>query len=231
MSVLNFVKAELKGWGNLERIFFPFVILLIISASFLMNDSKIALLSAICGIIYTILSGKGRVLCYFFGIAATLCYAFISFNAAFYGNFILNMFYYLPMEIAGIFNWKKHLKKDSVEIVKTQLEPKSRIGFLTAGILLTAILTFIFAKTGGKEPFFDAFTTIFSILGMILTVKRCLEQWVVWMAVNAFSAIMWLENYLQGGNCFVMVLKWSVYFGLAIYFWRSWKKELIAEKI
>lgn len=226
MSVLNFVKKELSGWGKLERFFFPLGIIFIILVSLLMQDSKIALISAICGITYTIFAGKGRILCYVFGITATLCYSYLAFIAGLYGNFALNLFYYFPMEIAGIFNWKKHLKKNSAEIVKTQLEPKSRLVFLATGAIFTAILTVIFAKTGGEEAFFDAFTTVFSILGMILTVKRCIEQWFVWMAVNALSAYMWFELYLQGENCFVMVLKWIVYFCLAIYFWNAWRKEL-----
>lgn len=226
MSVLNFVKSELNGWGKYERFIFPLGVLFTVIVSIFMKDSKIALLCAICGITYTILAGKGRIFCYIFGIIATICYSYLAYSTNLYGNFALNLFYYLPMEIAGIFNWKKHLKKNSSEIIKTQLNIKSRITFFAIGIICTAVLTLILSKNGGEKVFFDAFTTVFSLLGMVLTVKRCIEQWFVWMAVNALSAYMWFELYLQGENCFVMFLKWTVYFCLAIYFWNTWRKEL-----
>ena len=68
MSILNFVKAELSGWGKYERVLFPLEILLIIGISFYTGDSKIALVSAVCGISYTILAGKGKISCYLFGL-------------------------------------------------------------------------------------------------------------------------------------------------------------------
>ena len=58
MKLREFIKSELSGWGKYERIIFPLVILLIIATSFILNDSKIALVSAICGISYTILAGR-----------------------------------------------------------------------------------------------------------------------------------------------------------------------------
>lgn len=230
MSLLNFVKIELNSWGKYEKFFFPLGIILITIISFIMQDSKIAILSAVCGIIYTILAGKGNFSCYFFGITATLCYAWLAFSASLYGNFILHIFYYFPMEIAGIFNWKNHLKNKSSEIIKTQLTFKMRTFFLLIGILATIGLSFVIDKIGGEKPFFDALTCVFSVLGMFFTVKRCIEQWFAWMVVNAFSAIMWLKLYLQGANCFVLVLKWAIYLGLAFYFLHSWQKEILKVK-
>ena len=66
--MLEFTKKELSGWGKYERIIFPLEILLIILISIYMNDNKVALVSAVCGICYTILAGKGKISCYFFGL-------------------------------------------------------------------------------------------------------------------------------------------------------------------
>ena len=226
MRVLNFVKTELNTISLHEKIIFIIAIALAGIISLYLNDSKIALLCTICGILYTILAGNGRILCYLFGIIATLCYAYLSFKASLYGNFVLNMFYYFPMELIGIFNWKKNLKPNSNEIIKTKLNLKNKIILFSASIILTAIFAIIFAKAGGQKSLFDAFTCVFSVLGMFLTVQRCIEQWFVWMLVNAFSAIMWLGLFWQGENCFMLVIKWSIYFILAIYFWIIWRKEL-----
>lgn len=226
MNLKEFIQSELKGWGKAERIIFPLEIALIIILSFLINDSKIALVSAICGISYTIFAGKGKISCYAFGLCGTLCYSYLSFVNNLFGNLALYMLYYLPMQIVGIFRWKKHLKKDSGEIIKTKLSVKERLIYLILTIIISLAVSFILKYTGDASPFIDGTTTVFSILGMLLTVKRCIEQWYVWILVNGLSALMWIEAYLQGSNCLATVIMWITYFILAFYFLAGWRKEI-----
>ncbi len=231
MDIVEFVKGELSGWGKYERVLFPLEILLIILISFLIDDSKIALISAVCGISYTILAGKGKISCYIFGLTGTMCYAYLAFQNALYGNLILYMFYYFPMQILGIFKWKKHLKRDTQEIVKTKLKPDERIIYTILAILFSIILSFVLKKTGDATPFIDAVTTVFSVLGLILTVKRCIEQWYVWFVVNVLSVFMWIEAYMNGSNCFATILMWATYVVLSVYFLFTWKKDLQSSQI
>ncbi len=226
MKIFDFIKKEFQNFGKYERIFFPLVILLIIAISIFLKDSKIALLSAVCGISYTILAGKGRISCYFIGITGTFCYCYLSFVNGFYGNLLLYALYYLPMEIIGIFKWKKHLKKEKQEIEKTSLTNKERTIYLAFGLFFTSLLSVIFQISGDSKPFLDASTTIFSIFGQLLTVKRCIEQWYIWFFVNLLSLIMWIYAYINGSNCFATVLMWFVYLVLALYFLKNWQKEL-----
>lgn len=231
MDIVEFVKGELSGWGKYERVLFPLEILLIILISFLIGDSKVALVSAVCGISYTILAGKGKISCYIFGLTGTMCYAYLAFQNALYGNLILYMFYYFPMQILGIFKWKKHLKRDTQEIVKTKLKPDERIIYTILAILFSIILSFVLKKTGDATPFIDAVTTVFSVLGLILTVKRCIEQWYVWFVVNVLSVFMWIEAYMNGSNCFATILMWATYVVLSVYFLFTWKKDLQSSQI
>lgn len=226
MNTIEFIKKELQGWGKYEKILFPLGIFLIVAISFYMKDSKIALISAICGISYSILAGKGKISCYFFGLCGTLCYSYISFKNALYGNLILYLMFYMPMQILGIFKWKKHLKKNSQEIVKTNLSNKEKFIYLIIGILFSFICCFILHYFKDQNPIIDSVTSVLSVIGLILTVKRCIEQWYVWFIVNGLSVIMWIGAYLNGSNCFATILMWSTYFILSIYFLYTWKKEL-----
>lgn len=230
MNMLEFTKKELSGWGKYERIIFPLEILLIILISIYMKDNKVALVSAVCGISYTILAGKGKISCYLFGLAGTFCYSFISFKNALYGNLALYALYYFPMQVAGIFNWKKHLKADTQEIEKTKLSQKERIIYSLIAVLGSVILSFVLWKLNDQNPIIDAITSVFSIIGLILTVKRCIEQWYIWFVVNGLSMIMWIQAYLNGSNCFATILMWATYFVLSIYFLHSWNKEMRIRK-
>ena len=226
MNILEFINKEFSGWGKVERILFPLGILLIIAISLYMNDTKIALISAICGITYTIFAGKGKISCYLFGLSGTLCYSYLAWVNGLYGNLALYLAYYFPMQIFGIFRWSKHLKKDSQEIIKTKLSNKERVIYCTVLFISCIIGYFILKSLNDASPLIDSITSFLSICGLILTVKRCIEQWYIWFIVNGLSIIMWIEAYTHNPNCFATILMWGTYFILSIYFLYTWKKEI-----
>ena len=226
MKLAEFIKKELSGWGKYERIIFPSILLFIIILSFITGDNKVALGSAICGISYTILAGKGKISCYVFGLLGTFCYSYISYKNGFWGNLALYIFYCMPMQIVGIIKWSSHLKKDSNEIYKIQLRNRERIIYFAGAVLAIIILYFILKNFNGTNPLLDSVSTIMSILGILLTVKRCIEQWYIWFLVNGVSVLMWIGAYINGSNCLATILMWTTYFFLGIYFMNRWKKEL-----
>jgi len=230
MNIIELIKSEFKNFGRYEKVFFPLVILIIILVSVILKDNIIALISAICGISYTILAGKGRVSCFFIGITGTFCYSYLAFINGFFGNVMLYMLYYLPMEITGIFKWKKHLKKETREIEKTKLNNKERLFYFSLAFIISVIFSLVLKAAGDSKPFIDASTTVFSILGQFLTVKRCIEQWYIWFFVNILSLVMWIYAYINGSNCFATILMWAVYVILSVYFLNAWRKEIMTVK-
>lgn len=226
MNLLELIKSEFKNWGKYERVLFPLILVLTVIVSIIIDDNKIALVSALCGMSYTILAGKGKISCYFIGMIGTFCYSYIALKNGFYGNLALYMLYYLPMEIIGIFKWRKHLKKEVREIIKTRLSNKDRIIYVAIAIILSVSLSFILRLFKGSTPYLDGTVTILSVIGQLLTVKRCIEQWHVWFIVNFLSLIMWIFAYINGSNCFATILMWAVYLVLSIYFLQAWKREI-----
>ena len=231
MELTEFVKKELNGWKKIEIIGLFTVLTLILINAIIVKDNPIAVISAFCGILYTIIAGKGKISCYFFGLSGSWCYVWLSFLNSLWGNMLLYLCYYIPMQILGIFKWKKHLKKDTKEIVKTRLSNKNRITLLFIGVLGSIITSIILHYFHDKSPIADGITTFLSVLGMYLTVRRAIEQWVVWMIVNGISALMWINLVLHGTKTYSTVIMWVVYFVLAIYFYFEWKKVLNKNKI
>jgi nicotinamide mononucleotide transporter len=130
------------------------------------------------------------------------------------------------MEIVGIVEWKKHLRKENREIYKTELSVLDRNKIALWSILLSALSVFVLILLKDSSPFIDGITTSLSIIGMYLTVKRCIEQWLVWCVVNFLSIIMWCKLVLCGSRTISTIVMWSVYFLLGIYFYQAWRKEL-----
>ena len=203
-----------------------FVYLVLFLNAYIMQDSYIALASAFCGITYTLLAGKGNPLCYLIGLTGSVFYIYLAFSNSLWGNCLLYALYFVPMQIIGFFKWNKHLKSDKYEIIKTSLLKKENIILFSLASLVSVFVIVIFAKIGDASPIIDGITTVFSILGMYLTVRRAIEQWFVWFGVNLLSLVMWVIIALHGAKVYSTVLMWAVYVCLAVYFYESWKKEL-----
>ena len=225
-NIKQFVKLELNGWTKPEIVGLLIVLSTIFINAILMRDSIISVISAICGILYTIIAGKGKISCYFFGLIGTSFYGYLAYHNALYGNLILYIGYYFPMQILGIFQWKKHLKKSTNEIIKTKLSPKELVYLSIIGCLTCFIFSMLLKTLNDTHPYIDGITTVLSIFGMYMTVKRVIEQWIVWMIVNALSVFMWLNIAIQGEKVYATVIMWLVYFVLSIYFYRQWRQEI-----
>lgn len=226
-NITHFVKLELSGWKKFELYGLCFIGVIILFNAIFLHDSIISITSAVCGILYTIIAGKGKISCYLFGLTGTCFYSYLALKNTLYGNLLLYMGYYLPMQILGIFKWKKHLNKTNNEIIKTKLSKLERKPVLLITLVLIICSITILTILKDTHPIIDGITTILSLLGMYLTVKRSIEQWIVWTIVNFLSIIMWIYVAQSGQRVYSTIIMWTVYFILGIYFYREWQKELV----
>ncbi len=230
MSIINFIKGELTGWSKVETILVPLVLVFVLATSIYMQDTVIATIVALFGITCTFLAGKGKISCYMLGIISSLGNAYIFFAEDLPGNFLLQLCYYFPMQIIGLIAWSKHMQQDKQEIIKTQLSNKERLLFIIILPILSIALGFVFMHFDGNRPFLDAFTTLFAITGVYLTMRRCIDQWGAWFVVNALETIMWLILVIEGAKNVGTFLMWLVYLLLGIYFFFVWKEEMFGKK-
>ena len=215
---------------DIESLVFYLVVAFILVVSILKHDYWVAIVDSVCGIAYSFYAGKGKPFCYLFGITASCCYSYLSFKNALWGNLVLYACYYVPMQIMGFFQWNKNLKEGKKEIIKKQLPKSDLFKLCIVSILFILITSIVLNHFNDTHPFLDSITTILSICGMYLTVKRVIEQWVFWIFVNAITLIIWLNVTLSGINVLSQIFKWSFYLILAIYFYIKWRKELACGK-
>lgn len=222
-----FCKAEfIKNWTLTDYLWLSFCAAGITGISISLQDSFTGIIAAVTATFYTIFAGKGKISCYLFGIINTILYGYISWDAKLYGEVMLNWGWYLPMMFAGMFFWKRNINKNTESIYKSFLSLKERVItlFLTlAGIAFYAV---ILHKMGDRSPILDSSTTILSVTAMILTVKRCIEQWFIWTVVNVISIWMWLLVYLKEGSSVAILLMWVMALANGIIFFIQWKKDL-----
>lgn len=102
----RFLKHELSGWKAWEIIWLAAACTVITALSLHWGDDALGITMALTGVLCVILTGKGKMSCYLFGLVNTVLYAWIAFGARYYGEVMLNACYYVPMQFVGWFMWK-----------------------------------------------------------------------------------------------------------------------------
>lgn len=117
------------------------------------------------------------------------------------------------------------MNKETHEVKKLHMTNRSRILALLAMIALTIVYGLILKVMGDAMPFVDSFTTVSSVVAMIVSVKMYSEQWWIWIAVNVFSVYMWFCNFMAGSDNMATLLMWIIYLGNSIIMCIKWEKE------
>ena len=227
----QFLKSELTGWKALDLAWLATATAVILGLSLYWKDSPVSLWAALTGVWCVILTGKGKRSSFLFGTVNVVFYAMISFQARYYGEVMLNMLYYLPMNFVGWFAWKKHMNEETGEVVKRRLPRNRRVwvyGLTAAAILLYGL---VLKALGGNLPYVDSMSTVVSVTAQILSVKRLTEQWVLWIVVDVVTVVMWGINFAQGGETVATLAMWSVYLINAIIMYIRWNREGRANEV
>ncbi len=224
----SFIRRESAGWQLWEIIYVLFCTSAIGVISFIMGSSIIGIASALTGTLYTMLAGKGKISCYCFGIFNSASYGYISFSQKLYGDAMLNWFWYLPMMFAGIIFWRKKMDDQSC-VIKNRLNSRQRIFTVSACVCGIAAYAAVLRHLGDAQPVTDSITTVLSVAAMILTVRRCVEQWLMWIIVNAVSVMMWYRVYLNGDENIATLLWWIIMLITGVIFFIQWSKGAKSE--
>lgn len=224
-TIRKYISSELTGWQPLEAAWLILATAVILGLSLYWKDTLLSLTAAVTGAWCVILTGKGKRSSFIFGLVNTVCYALVALEAKYYGEVMLNALYYLPMNFVGWFAWKKHMNDETGEVIKERLNLKqSVVIYVLTGAAIWGY-GLILKKLGGNLAFIDSMSTVISVVAQILSIKRLMEQWVLWIVVDVVTVIMWAVHFAQGGETIATLAMWSVYLINAVIMFIRWNKE------
>ena len=214
-----------KDWNLFEICWLIISTLLILSLSIYWKSSFIGVVAAITGIWSVILVAKGKISNYYFGFVNIITYSYVAFGSKYYGEVMLNMLYFLPMQFVGLYLWKKNREKNLKSHVKAKLlSNKSRVIWILVIIIATICYGYFLLKIGANKPYLDGLSVILSIIAMILMAYRYVEQWVLWIIVDVITIALWVYAIINGGNDIAILIMWIAYLVNAIYGFANWIK-------
>jgi nicotinamide mononucleotide transporter len=155
------------------------------------------------------------------GLVAVSVQGVLFWEARFYADAVLQAFFFACLAY-GWWHWSQDAANATKPARVTVLPLRARAGWLAAGLALTLGWgAWLQTHTDGAMPYRDAFIAAFSLVGQVLQVRKHLENWIVWLAVNAIA----VTAYWSTGLAYTAFL-YAVYFLLAALGLRAWRRAL-----
>ena len=177
------------------------------------------------GIIHLFLLTRQKISAWIFGIICVSIYVYISYDAKYYSDMILNMFY-IGLNIFGWHNWSR--KKEELSLVKVTRLSKENISLILVIIAAGTFLWgwFMTSKTDAAFPYPDAFTTVASLTAQYLLTQKKIDNWLIWIVVNLVAIPMYLYKGL-----YITAGLFCVYLVMCILGFFEWRKEMTSAEL
>lgn len=132
--------------------------------------------------------------------------------------------YYFLAGLYGLACWlrPRHVSRGAAPaLAVTSATCGMRLRLALAALALWAAMgVFLSRCTDSSVPVMDAFTTALSIVALWMLSRKYLEQWLVWMVVDACSVGLYVYKGVYG-----RALLYSVYTVIAVYGWLQWRRR------
>lgn len=177
--------------------------------------------ATLTAIVYVFLALKENIWCWSFGIISSGLSIYIYYDQSLSYEALLNVFYVA----LGIYGWAKWNSRSKSAGIKIRRIPSGVLFVLTLiGLLAGLLLGYLSVQFQlSTVPYSDALITTFSLLATWMTAKKYIENWILWIVVDACAAILYFykspELYLFG-SLFIF------YTVMAVIGYYTWKKKL-----
>ncbi len=189
---------------------------------------SLEIIGTIVGLLYLWLEYKASIHLWIVGVIMPAIYIFVYYDAGLYADSAINV-YYLLAAVYGWVMWKEREKgkvksEESLSFqtifsfsAKTLIFKLLIVFFL----LFVAIAWMLMEFTDSDVPWFIAFNTSLSVIGMWMLAKKYIEQWWVWIVADVACALLYAYK-----DLYFTAALYALYTIIAIFGYRKWKAML-----
>lgn len=182
--------------------------------------TPIELAATLFGLASVILTVRQNIWCWPAGLVMVTLYLFIFYDARLYSDAGLQ-FIYIFVQFYGWYHWARGGPKNADLPVSKLAAPRlgswvavALVGTLGLGLVMSTY-------TDAELAYWDASTTIMSLIATWLMARKVLASWYFWIAVDVLAIGIYTvkELYLTAGL-------YAVFLGLAITGYFAWRRSL-----
>ncbi|TGL88350.1 nicotinamide riboside transporter PnuC [Leptospira congkakensis] len=193
--------------------------------------SLIEFLGTSSGLVCVYLASRNHILTWPIGIFNSICFFFLFFQIQLYSDMLLQI-YFFGSSIYGWYVWRKrtgaYIKIQSLGKTKNILLVFTiLIGTYVLGEMISRLPVWM-PQIFEKPPAFlywDAFTTVASIVANFLLAQRKLESWFLWVLVDVVCIAIYSLKEIP-----FVTLEYIVFLLIAFYGCYHWYQEYLTNK-
>lgn len=178
---------------------------------------------AIISFIYLYFSIREKSALWIFGFLSSLLYIWVFFHSKLYAEISLQL-YYLVISIYGWITWRqKSVTTHETVLHITRITSVQHIilYFLSAvGVYFIYYFVLVYL-TDSPVPLADSFVGSLSVIATYMLAKKKIENWLVWIVVDAFAAGLYFYKGL-----YPTTVLFVVYTVMAVVGYFQWKKKM-----
>ncbi len=181
------------------------------------------LLSTVLGLVYIVLEYRASIALWFVGIIMPAIDIWLFWSVGLYADFGMAIYYTLA-GLYGYLVWRLGRKRGQcdggslpITHFKRSLVAPATVAFLAAWAAIYVVLVLF---TDSDVPVTDSFINALSIIGMWALARKYVEQWLIWIVIDAFCAVLFAYK----GIPFKAGL-YALYVLIAVFGYLKWKRE------
>lgn len=176
-------------------------------------------IAVLCGLLCVGLTIRQSIWCWPTGLIQVTLYILIFYKVKLYSDLILHIVYVF-LQLYGWRHWLRGGENQS-SLSVSRLGARRFIGWVMISLLGTAAWGFGMASlTDAAVPYWDAFTTVASLIAQWLMARKRLESWIFWMAVDVVAIGVYFHKSL-----FLTTGLYAVFLVMAAMGFIAWRKS------
>lgn len=178
----------------------------------------VEVLAAALGFVYVVLAIRQHRLCWAAAFVSTLLYVGVFWQAGLRMQAALQGFYVAT----SVWGWIAWAPRDGARTPPVTRAPWRVQALGLAGIAIATVLSadWLGRVTGSSQPALDSLTTWASVFTTWMVVRKYLENWAWWFAIDALIAVLcWRQG------LYPSALLYAAFLVLVGIGWRQWRRD------
>lgn len=175
------------------------------------------IVATVLGIVSVGLLVRQNIWCWPTGIVMVTLYIFIFYDARLYSDMGLQVAY-VVMQAYGWYHWL-HGGGEDEELPVTRVSTRGAFAWIVVAVAGTTGLGYAMDTwTDAALAYWDASTTVLSLIAQYLQARKILECWLIWIAVDVLAIGIYVAKDLH-----VTTILYAVFLGLATWGYLAWR--------
>lgn len=183
----------------------------------------IEITGVVFSLIYLFLSIREKSALWIFGFLSSLLYIWVFFHSKLYAEISLQL-YYLIISVYGWITWQRKSEvTHNKSLVITRITSQKQFVYYSLSAVGVFFVYYFVLKylTDSPVPVADSLVGSLSIIATYMLAKKKIENWLVWIIVDAFAAGLYFYKGL-----YPTTILFVIYTVMAVAGYFQWKKSM-----